>query len=88
MKIIKIEFPDDMALPFGDTSEQFAQELRRAAAIYWYDRGLISQGKGAELAGMTRADFIDALGEANVSAIQLTVEELEAESEQQLHARR
>jgi predicted HTH domain antitoxin len=88
MKTIKIEFPDDTALPFGDSDEQFAREFRLAAAIFWYDRGLISQGKAAEIAGMTRVDFIDALGEANVSAIQLTVDELEAELEQHIDASR
>jgi Uncharacterised protein family (UPF0175) len=49
---------------------------------------LISQGKGPELAGLSRAEFIDALGRANVSAIQTTVEELKAELEQPLDARR
>ena len=66
MKTITIEMPDDMVLPFADSDEQFGRELRLAAAIFWYDRGMISQGKGAEIAGLTRADFIDALGRANV----------------------
>ncbi len=84
MKTITIELPDDATLPFGDSNELFARELRLAAAIFWYDRGLISQGKGAEIAGVSRAEFIDALGRANVSAIQTTVEELKAELEQPL----
>jgi len=88
MKTITIEVPDDVAFPFAASDEQFARELRLAAAIFWYDRGLISQGKGAEIAGLTRAEFIDALGRANVSAIQTTVEELKAELEQPLDARR
>jgi predicted HTH domain antitoxin len=68
--------------------EGFPGQLRLAAAIFWYDRGLISQGKGAEIAGLTRAEFIDALGRANVSAIQTSVEELQAELERGLNARR
>ena len=43
------------ALPFADTDEQFARALRLAAAIYWYERGMISQGKGAEIAGLSCA---------------------------------
>ena len=66
MKTITIELPDDTALPFGDSDEQFARELRLAAAIFWYDRGMISQGKGAEIAGLSRADFLDALFRAKV----------------------
>jgi len=37
---------------------------------------------------LTRVEFIDALGRANVSAIQTSVEELRAEMGQALDARR
>ena len=43
---------------------------------------MISQGKGAEIAGLTRVEFIDEFGRANVSAIQTSVEDLRAEMEQ------
>jgi predicted HTH domain antitoxin len=79
MKTITIEIPDDTALPFGETDEQFARALRLAAAIHWYDRGMISQGKGAEIAGLSRAAFLDALFRANVPACQVTVDELKEE---------
>jgi predicted HTH domain antitoxin len=81
MKTITLEMPDDMALPFGETDEQFARALRLAAAIFWYDRGLISQGKGAEIAGLSRTDFLDALFLAKVPACQVTVDELKEELE-------
>jgi predicted HTH domain antitoxin len=81
MKTITIEIPDQVELPFSCSEEEFARELRLAAAIFWYDRGLISQGKGAEIAGMSRAAFIDALGRANVDALQTTAEELRDELE-------
>ncbi len=84
MRTITIEVPDDATLPYGESSEHFARELRLAAAIFWYDRGEISQGRGAEIAGLTRVEFIDALGRANVSAIQTSVAELRAEMEQSL----
>ncbi|MFI5454846.1 MAG: UPF0175 family protein [Isosphaerales bacterium] len=88
MKTITIELPDDTALPFGDSDEQFARELRLAAAIFWYDRGMISQGKGAEIAGLTRAGFLKALSDAKVDALQVTPEELKAELERTVDARR
>lgn len=88
MKTITIEVPDDATLPFADSEERFAREFRLAAAIFWYDQGLISQGKGAALAGLSRAEFIDALGKANVSAIQTTIEDLKAERERTHDARR
>jgi hypothetical protein len=45
----------------------------------WVSWSVISPGKGAELAGLTRAEFIDELGRANVSAIQTSVDELRDE---------
>jgi hypothetical protein len=47
MNIITIEVPDDTMLPFADWDEQFARGLRLAAAIFWYDREMISRGRGA-----------------------------------------
>lgn len=88
MKLITIEIPDGTALPFADSDEQLAREFRLAAAIFWYDRGMISQGKGAEIAGLTRVEFIDALGRANVSTIQTTPAELKAENDRVLNASR
>ena len=88
MKTITIEIPDGTALPFADSDEQFAKEFRLAAAIFWYDRGMISQGKGALIAGLTRVEFIDALGRANISAIQTSSAELKAEQDRILNAGR
>ena len=62
---ITITMPDQVELPFGDSEQEFARELRLAAAIHWYDRGLISQGKGAEIAGLTRSEFMFVIGRAS-----------------------
>jgi predicted HTH domain antitoxin len=87
MSTITIELPDDV-VPSETTLEEFARELRLAAAIHWYSRGLISQGRGAQIAGMDRRSFILALGRAGVDAIQVSAEELEAEVANALEARR
>jgi predicted HTH domain antitoxin len=79
MRTITIELPDNLPLAIGASDEALARQARLDLAILWYDRGLISQGKGAEIAGLTRAEFIDELGRANVSAIRTTADELRAE---------
>jgi predicted HTH domain antitoxin len=84
---ITIELPADV-VPAATTPEEFARELRLAAAIHWYSRGEISQGKGAQIAGLDRRSFILALGRAGVDAIQISAEELKAEVECGLAARR
>lgn len=79
MKTITIEIPENLALAVGESEEELSHAIRLAAAIQWYSQGLLSQGKGAELAGMTRADFLDALFHAKVPACQVTPEELAEE---------
>ncbi len=71
MSMITIELPEEI-VPAATTPEEFARELRLAAAIHWYSRGLISQGKGAQIAGMDRRSFILALGRSGVDAIQVS----------------
>ena len=88
MRTITVEFPESAVPHFAATPEAFARELRLAAAIEWYREGRVSQGKGAEIAGVSRVAFLDALFEAKVPACQVTVEELREEVENVLQARR
>ncbi|WP_375342006.1 UPF0175 family protein [Okeania sp. SIO3B5] len=53
--------------------------MRIAAAVKWYELGEISQGKAAEIAGLTRAEFINALFRYRVDFMQYTAEELAQE---------
>jgi predicted HTH domain antitoxin len=46
--------------------------------VKWYELGRISQGRAAEIAGLSRAEFIDALGGYGVSPFQETLEEVVA----------
>lgn len=88
MAEVTIDLPVETFAGLGETPEAFVREMRLAAAIFWYARGRISQGKGAEIAGLKRREFIEALGRARVDAIQITEEELQEEVERDLQARR
>ena len=50
--------------------------MRVAAAVKWYENGMISQGKAAEVAGLSRAEFINALNQFKVSPFQYTSDEI------------
>ena len=61
--------------------EHFVPEMRLAAAVKWYELGLISQGKAAEIAGVSRAEFLASLSRFQVSPFQVDAEELAKELE-------
>jgi predicted HTH domain antitoxin len=48
-----------------------------AAAVKLFEMGKLSSGRAAQLAGMSRAEFLLALGRYQVSPIALTREHLE-----------
>ena len=78
---VTVEVPDSAFSALRRSPEEFAREMRVAAAIQWYHQELISQGRAADIAGLSRADFLDALFRAKVPACQITVEELKEELE-------
>ena len=88
MRTIAIEVPDNLGVVVGESEDDLPRTPTLAAAIQWYNPGVISQGKGAEIAGLTRAGFLQALSDAKVDALQVTPEELKAELERTLDTRR
>jgi predicted HTH domain antitoxin len=76
MPTISVPIPDDIFAVVRRAPEEVAREMRIAVAVRWYDLGLVSQGKGAELAGLSRAEFIDALSAFAVSASQESVDDV------------
>lgn len=77
---IEFEVPAGVLATLRCDTEDFSRELRLAAAVKWYEDGRISQGRAAEIAGISRAEFIDALGRFGVSPFQVGAEELIAEA--------
>lgn len=76
MTVVQVQFDSDVFALLRRSPEEMAQELRLAAAIRWYALGQVSQGKGAEIAGLSRQAFIEALSASGVSPVQESVEEL------------
>lgn len=79
MTKLTIELPEEVFSILRTSPETFVQEMRLAAAAKWYEIGRLSQGKAAELAGVSRTDFLDALHRFGVSPFQSSPGELEAE---------
>lgn len=79
MTMLTIELPEEIFATLRQSPREVARELRLVAAVDWYRRGIISQGRGAEIAGMTRADFIDELASRRVEVSQVDLEDLDQE---------
>ena len=81
MQTISLEIPTAALNAMGNSPSEFLSEMRIAAAVKWYEVGRLSQGKAAEVAGLSRSAFIDVLSTFRVSPIQITAEELVQELE-------
>lgn len=77
MSRVQVEFESDVFATLRRSPEEVAKEMRMAAAVVWYAQGRVSQGRAAEIAGVSRAEFLDALSESGVSACQETLEDLD-----------
>jgi len=77
---LTIDLPEDVFSLLRTSPTEFVGELRLAAAVKWYELGMISQGKASELAGVSRQKFLMALNRFKVSPFQVTPEELAREA--------
>lgn len=78
---VTIEISDGVLAALRKDPEAFARDLRLAAAVKWYELCQISQERAAEVAGLSRAEFIDALGRFGVSPFQYAADEIGAEAD-------
>ena len=74
-----VQLPDSAFSALRKEPAEFAVEMRIAAAGKWYELGIISQEKAAEIAGLSRIKFINALNRLHVSPLQYSQEDLTEE---------
>jgi predicted HTH domain antitoxin len=79
MTTVTLHFPDEVFSALRRSPEEFARELRLAAAILWYERGEISQEKAAQVAGLSRTQFLLELARTKSDAFVVDFDDLRRE---------
>jgi predicted HTH domain antitoxin len=75
MKRVEIDLPDETFAALDRESAELAAELRAAAAVKLYEVGRVSQEVAAQIAGVSRSEFLTVLSKLKVSPMQETAEE-------------
>jgi predicted HTH domain antitoxin len=77
MSMVQIDVPNEVLISLKESPETISQELSILAAVKLFELGKLSSGRAAQLAGMSRVEFLNTLGQYRVSPFALTAEELE-----------
>jgi predicted HTH domain antitoxin len=76
---VHLDLPEDLFSALRRSPDEFVREMRVAAAIHWYQRGQVSQEKAAQIAGLDRTEFLDALARDGVDAFSVDVSDQQRE---------
>ncbi|MBE9571935.1 MAG: UPF0175 family protein [Proteobacteria bacterium] len=81
---IKIKYPSGFEIAVHMTKEEMEYHIRLMAALKMFELGKVSSGKAAQLAGMSRVEFLETCGRYRVSAFNYSPEEVEREIREDL----
>lgn len=79
MNTVSINIPESAFPVLGKNQNDLGRQLLTAAVVKWFELGELSQGKAAEILGLSRAELLDILSEYRVSVWQYSVNDLEEE---------
>ena len=79
MKTVAILVPDEVAELLAQDEANLQQELRLLLAVKLYELGRLSAGAAAQMAGLSRPEFLARLAAHHVSPINLDEEAIEQE---------
>jgi predicted HTH domain antitoxin len=80
MKTVQVELPEEPLISLKETPDSFAKEMKILAAVKLFELGRLSSGRAAQLAGMSRVEFLLILGRYQVSPFSLTSAELDQDN--------
>lgn len=79
MTRVNLDLPEEVFSARRLPPDDFVRDMRLAAAIYWYQKGEVSQEKAAQIAGLNRRDFLTALAREQVDVFTVDFDDLQQE---------
>lgn len=79
MSEITLHVPDTISIALRVPEDRVAGELLLAAAVKLFERGRLSSGAAAELAGLPKPVFLQKIGEFGVATFRQSADELREE---------
>ena len=79
MVTLQIQLPEEAFSALRRSPDEMVGDMRLAAAIHWYSRGLISQERAAQVAGLDRTDFLLALSREGTDVFAVDMKSLQRE---------
>ena len=79
MPTLSLSIPDSALSALRRSPAELGRELKLTAAIHWYERGLMTQERAAELAAMNRRNFLHALARESMDMFVLDEDSLARE---------
>ena len=73
-----IDVPESVLLAEKSDEDSFGREIKVLAAVKLYELGRLTSGRAAELAGMSRVEFLANLGRYRVFPLEAELRDLEA----------
>jgi predicted HTH domain antitoxin len=81
MSAIQFEVPEEVLISLKETPDSLSRELPILAAVKLFELGKLSSGRAAQLAGLSRVEFLSVLGRYQVSPFPTDPEELKRDVE-------
>jgi predicted HTH domain antitoxin len=79
MPVIQLEIPEETLISLKQDPESFSKDLRLLAAVKLLEMGRLSSGRAAQLAGVSRAEFLLLIGRYRIPPFASTMEEIAAD---------
>ena len=78
-RTVHIDLPDDLLNLLNESEQEFGIRVKRSLAMHLYTREIVSIGKAAQIAEMSRHAFENMLAEHRIPISLLGVSEVEAD---------